>query len=296
MSQVPKVQAHYLPTDLKDKAGNSWGLGSRSHFSFHPIPHGCVVFVHGFGAGATKAWVEFPKVLPLRAEASDYDLLFYGYDGVFDTAAYSSSDFLEFLTAIATDPSGLVVNPSLPAVATRRSGGLRYNKILICAHSLGSVIVRKALIESRRLEPGSTWQDVVTLLLFAPAHKGASIIQLASQALMSLTIPFIGGAIEAVLKGKMRVLMDLEEGCKTLADLEAATLASLGPGYSANSHLRAYVVHGKKDLIVRQESFGGDYKTAWVKTKGHAAVCKPTGTYSAPTDYVVGRLSDAKWP
>jgi pimeloyl-ACP methyl ester carboxylesterase len=62
------------------------GKGTSAIWSQSPGHAGkAIVFIHGYGGNALKTWSEFNKLLPLEPKAADYDLIFYGYDGLYST-------------------------------------------------------------------------------------------------------------------------------------------------------------------------------------------------------------------
>ncbi|MEW5918828.1 MAG: hypothetical protein AB1762_20670, partial [Gemmatimonadota bacterium] len=150
------------------------------------------------------------------------------------------------------------------------------DRLIICAHSLGAVVSRIALLEAGSRTPPSPWLKRIRLVLFAPAHLGASIIPLVSVALSAVTIgPLSGQLIEPMLKARFAVLIDLEPSSRTLKLLEQRTKTALGAKYRTNVHLRANVIHGGRDIVVDQNTFVGDFGLIRFPGKTHTQVCKP---------------------
>ena len=277
------MQSHHFPVDLKQTDGQSWGRSSKAFFATQPVGS-AILFVHGFGGKATDTWLEFPRLLPLESESAGWDLLFYGYDGKKARAALSAAGLLQFLDELLVMPSTCVVNPSLTPGIPKRKKSFRYKRLIICAHSLGAIVSRLALLDAGNQTPPRPWLPRVRLLLFAPAHKGASIVPLISTALSSFVIgPMRGSIAVPTLKLWMPVLIDLDPQSDTLRELEARTVAALGKNYSKNGHLRATVIHGGRDKVVNPNTFVGDYSPPIVyPAQSHTGVCKPKLGFTDP--------------
>src|SRR5262249_25094539 len=138
-----------------------------------------IVFVHGFGGKAVTTWSHFQSLLSNRPESAGCDLVFYGYDGLHTRAPVSAAGLREALLEISGDTAALP-NKTLPRECARASRG-RYRQVTLIAHSLGAVIAREAVWQGCR--QGDAWAKNATLLLFAPAHSGASLIPLLQQAI-----------------------------------------------------------------------------------------------------------------
>jgi hypothetical protein len=194
------------------------------------------------------------------------------------------------LEALLTTPAVDVVNPSLPTGASKRAPAFQYKRLVICAHSLGAVVVRRALLDVLLQQaPWANRLADVRLLFFAPAHMGARIIKLVEEGLtafsVSLAVAKISGKAAAVgLKARYQVLQDLEIGSKTLGDLEADTRRLLDANPAANVFLRAHVVHAKRDDIVNHGQFAYDFRPTFIPKKNHSQVCKPELGFLEPLD------------
>ena len=223
-------QTHYIPRSLK------WGKESRARWAVQPSGV-AVVFVHGFGGAATDTWDEFADRLPERPECAGHDLLFYGYDSLTVQAPVSASTFRKFLNALATDPVNSVMAGSL-SITRDLDPTFRYRKIVILAHSLGAVVVREALIQAADDRAMRQWVPLVRLALFAPAHCGARVTELAEEAIGAVRFSWLR-LITTGYKAYAQVLQDLEEGSLALRRIEDRTKALLAEGLTA---LRAEVV------------------------------------------------------
>jgi pimeloyl-ACP methyl ester carboxylesterase len=280
----PNGQAHYMPRDL------GWGRNSRVHWSIAPRGR-AIVFVHGFGGAATSTWNQFAALLTGRSECAGDDLIFYGYDGLRSRARVSAIGLRDFLEVLFDRPAERLINPTLlpPECGGRPRGALfAYEKVVLVAHSLGAVVCRQALLEAHY--DRADWTEKVRLVLFAPAHMGANIVPLVSQALT--TIPYLGGLAAPFLKFRYQVLQDLEPGSTTLKMLLKETMKELerkkvrraiarGEGHSLVASL---VVLANPDPVVDPNHFGLDPGAKEFPGKGHKEVCKPSSEFLHPVE------------
>lgn len=273
------AQTHYTVRKLP------WGSESIVRWATEPVGR-AVVFVHGFGGEALGTWDQFATLLPLQPQAAGRDLFFYGYDSLVAQAPVSAAELRDFLQTLWTDPVAGVILPSVQD-ARRADPAFRYNHVTLVAHSLGAVVVREALVQAAMDTPPAPWLKDVSLVLFAPAHTGAAILDLANEALGAMPARF-GAAAAAGAKAYAQVLRDLERGSDMLEKLRDDTDELLGKGYDS---LRAkVVVLGQKDRIVQAVRFCKDPGPTIVADKGHIGVCKPDAGYPAPLGYLLPHI------
>lgn len=272
-------QTHYTSRALP------WGRESSVRWATNPAGR-AVVFVHGFGGEAQGTWDQFPALLPLQPQCDGRDLFFYGYDSLVQQATVSAAEFLTFLQELGTRPYAGVIQPSLTD-SRRADPQFQYQHITIVGHSLGAVVAREALVQEAMEDAPGAWLGNVSLVLFAPAHSGAQIIDLTNEAMGALPAMF-SAAAAAGIKTYAQVLNDLKPESIALGRLQDDTKELLGKGFSA---LRAkVVVIGKKDRIVSAVRFGGDPGPRIVPDKGHIGVCKPDAGYTAPLGYLLPHI------
>ena len=111
-------------------------------------PGRLVVFIHGYGGDAVRTWSMFDLLLQQEGGLRGVDLLFYGYDARWSELVASTGLFHSFLTVLMGSPAE-VLNSSLSA-AQARTPRFRYLSAVICAHSLGAVLARGALLGATR--------------------------------------------------------------------------------------------------------------------------------------------------
>jgi pimeloyl-ACP methyl ester carboxylesterase len=256
--------AHYLPKRLP------YGDGTKAYLAKNPNGK-VVVFVHGFYGHAINTWTDFQSLLLAESDprCQGCDFIFYGYDGVYTPAANSAALLQQFLKVLLTTP-GAVLNP-LVLPAARRPAAFQYADALIVAHSLGAVVSRRAVVDGHRA--GDAWVKMVRLAFFAPAHMGANVIELVSEALTSL--PYIGGILAPFIKHKAAVLNDLQAGSPTLNLLLQDVQQELAKGPAP--HLLAKVWSAEWENVVNVARFPPDPSVATViRRRRHVNVCKPT--------------------
>lgn len=238
-----------------------------------------VLFIHGFSGDAIKTWSDFHELLPDAPRFDGYDLYFYGYDGLRAQIHSSAALFRMFLDRmLGQTPDFLRAN--LPFIVPTRAANFEYDRLLVVAHSLGAVIVRRALLDAS--QPAASWVSKVQLALFAPAHSGANVAKLALEAADGLSFlrPFA-----SLAKFVSPLIDELQPGSDVLRQLAEETSAAIKDG--ANAHLTAkLVVIAEYDDIVRNARFAGDPPPFAIPAATHSSVCKPNTKFKRPLEYL----------
>jgi len=97
-----------------------------------------IVFVHGFTGDLTGTWRKIPEFLSQEPKLGEWDFVFFGYP---------SSGFFDLLNVWSADPD-------LEAIATQLSTSedlLGYEALAFVAHSMGGLVVQRALVRSEEL-------------------------------------------------------------------------------------------------------------------------------------------------
>lgn len=266
---------HYAPKPLPDFGTNSQAYWARN-------PSGTlVVFVHGLRGHATKTWVHFPRLLTGgTGKAAQCDFLFYGYDSLTPCAVVNANLLRDRLNGIHNDPTA-VINHTLP-LAPRRN--FHYTKTIIVAHSLGSIVARRALLDGYTLH--HKWVDHTRLLFFAPAHMGSDSLGILSET-------FCGGfgrVFVAVLQTRYCSLRDLQYDSPTIDKLKQDAQDVVNRHGSVPDWLRASVYHAEFDRWVSPSAFPTDGPSTTIPGKRHSYIQMPSTAACACYTYLLREL------
>jgi len=195
-----------------------------------------------------------------------------------------------------TTPLELI--PSAARSSVQRPKEFAYEKLVVVAHSFGAIVGRQALVDSHRLGSDWTKKVEVKLVLFAPAHKGATISRTASAI---LTLPgnasaVLGRCLEKLLARKSGLTsnsylaaLDVEKDCATLQVLEQQTRVALATG-NADHLIAARVIFGTLEDIVEPVTFAEDPPPCILEGKSHEDVCKPNPGFMKPVELVAAAI------
>ncbi|MBS1828064.1 MAG: hypothetical protein JST93_22330 [Acidobacteria bacterium] len=262
------MQTHYGPCG-PPPANTDWDKDTRCLWSLAPSGK-LVIFIHGYKGQALATWSQFDRLLLTDTRFQDADCIFYGYDGLRTELIASSAGFFDFLNQICGNSADFV-NPWLPP-ELQRPAKFRYKSVLIVAHSLGAVVTRKALVFAYQQK--MPWLRNVRMALFAPAHMGASIVNLAFEAissnpltsLLGIAVRFVSPLIDQLNPDKSTVLPVLRK------EIEDARKKG---GNSALSASRVFIA--SRENVVKNDPF--PYDPAPIRITGtHTTICKPDST------------------
>lgn len=254
----------------------------------HSQPRRLVVFVHGFWGGAVKTWRNFPDSGRLREWWRSADMLFVGYpsgkESISGTAYRLVKQLPRFFPML---PQDLLEERG---VSLRSRSTRPYSELLLVGHSLGGVVVRRALCEAAR-----SWIDLDTLhhqtsrpalldadvRLFSPASAGFRPSGLLGQVHATPLWSLIRLKLQS-----SSAFNDLQQGSQFLSDTRKRTevLVTLHP--TQLSALRARVLWANPDNVVVTETYTTDYSPHSADWTNHTTVCKPCETYLAPWNFV----------
>ncbi|MEP7197975.1 MAG: alpha/beta hydrolase [Saprospiraceae bacterium] len=225
-------------------------------------PQSLIIFVHGFNGSATDTWDEFPALIKESNEYANSDVVFYGYESLKGQVNNNALRFYNFLKIIAEGNSN-----RLGYTRNNLAPNFNYYRILIVAHSLGSIVVRRALLNAKA--ENKTWLLNTKMILFAPAHRGARIQNLVSESLPTLGRIFAGLGFITI-----PVLDDLRPNSQTILNLiqETEQLIQQNQGDFTISHT---VIWANNEIVVHNERFCQDPVAVLLDNKSHTKVCKP---------------------
>jgi pimeloyl-ACP methyl ester carboxylesterase len=260
--------------------------GSQAMLIREPVAETAIAFIHGWGGSALGTWDEFPAFLRASAEAAQADVFFLNYASREQSVAACAGEVKEFLLDLLRSPAARVVNPSLPEGTAPRPESWRYSRFILVAHSMGAVVVRRALLDLDRTVLAAEEAKAIRLLFFAPAHLGSSLPRLIAS---GLGLDFLPGAslVGQWLRLYYRSLDDLEGGSNALRQLLADSRAARARREvkdKSDDDLRAFVLHARQDKVVVQDRFDEDLDLRQIAHHNHRSACKPSQQYSLPVD------------
>lgn len=245
------------------------GPGRDSVWLLDEEPSGhLIVFVHGYRGHAVSTWGGFRYMLRDHPRLDGVDLLFWGYLTQ-QRARLCAVRFLNLLREYMKE---------------RERAGRPWTRVSLVAHSMGAVVCRQAMVEA--IEAGDAWPQITSTYLFAPAHCGARLQDVASN------LPaekYMGPWFAAWRNFADPALLDLEEGSPFLSKLsrDAERLIATDAGEPLIAEL---VVHGGLDFVVSPNRFVRDPVPHIVDGAGHFAVCKPGSKDFGPLELLMRSL------
>lgn len=242
------------------------------------------VFVHGFNGSAVDSWSGFRElVLGGDSRTSNVDFYFFTYDSrsaPIVTTARALLDELQHLFDGATDITQASTDPD----AAPRN----YRSMTLVGHSLGGVIIRRAVALLRHaadeMEPNPFEAAVLdsAVRLFAPAQGGVL--------LTGWTGLLGGGRPMSLAARKWRTVAELTRPSQVLEQLERRTgeLAENGMIRSARANT---VWAGNEDVVESGYDYDLDPPSLIELGRSHSGVCKPRSDYGLPFDFVCASWS-----
>jgi pimeloyl-ACP methyl ester carboxylesterase len=225
-----------------------------------------IVFLHGYGGTAVGTWKQFDSLLFDFPPAENADLFFIGYPSTTRATEASAYSFHQVLDELFTKAAG-----------SRRPSSIRgnrtepYRKIVVVAHSMGSVVVRRALLLADVHQ--RMWTQNVAMVLFAPAHFGARFHNYADSA--------VAGIFKLIWQfGQYRspAINELRIDSPYLRQLRDDVTEALQKSPAPHHLIAKRVIHGLDDIIVDQpgHNFCDDPPCTFIPGT-HKSLCKPGG-------------------
>jgi pimeloyl-ACP methyl ester carboxylesterase len=244
------------------------GRNSQVSYSLNGASE-AIVFLHGYSGDAVKTWMAFPDLTSGDAPFERFDLIFAGYDSIEEPTESCSDRMRELLQALLTQPASSRRPKSIPS-----SDNGPYSRVLVIAHSMGGVVVRRALLLAD--EEGFEWTAKVRMVLFAPAHYGARLLNYTDSIMSGLL-----GKIWAISQYHSPAIEELRPGSPYLADLRESLEKALTKTPKPQHLVALRVIHAHKEKIL---SFPGkrlaeDPQSIFIDGT-HVSLCKPDSVSS----------------
>jgi pimeloyl-ACP methyl ester carboxylesterase len=261
-------QTHFLPQQLRT------GKKSWVYYSKNPNRK-AIIFVHGFNGDAISTWSQFDRELFREPRCAQFDIVFFGYEGkawTLESCAQYYYQFLERIFRLDTRDRQTLKFPIRP--------DFKYEELIIVAHSMGSVVTRRALLIAE--ENRQVWSRRTKLALFAPVHLGARVVRLLSESFPGFPLKLLN-----LLRYRWPPLEELSPESDYLKELKRDVETAIRrPGCK---HLAATrVAHSFGDNVIEHKDkvFCSDPKAKWIDGS-HSKMCKPTSSFRAPIDHLL---------
>jgi alpha-beta hydrolase superfamily lysophospholipase len=261
--------------------------GRNSYVMLAKNPNGkAVVFIHGFGGHPINTWNNFPSKLAGNPTFEGVDLIFYNYDSLRTQSSVSGVEFSSFINDLTGNANYFLRSiENGPHQIHRRDPAFRHEKIVIAAHSLGAIVTRRAVLNAHLKK--YQWINISSMVLFAPAHKGARKIVEVAKLYFPLALKFVAYTLQFIIQTLDDV--DPNDPAGLLHELETKTsiLQATGNGACTVAHA---VVWAKREFVVRNNIFLSDPDGEIVTGKKHTNVCKPAFDFDRPIEFIEAAL------
>jgi hypothetical protein len=215
------------------------------------------------------------------------DLYFYSYESRRFSIDEHVGTFSRFLEKVFPTPRSLFAAEDADLRLT--SG---YRELYLVGHSLGAVVVRKAVLDRatkstrfiRRLIGTSDPLMNARLRLFAPAMLGFRPSNwLGFCSYMLREIPGVGDWFRAALESQS-IIQQLNPESREIQELKTGT-----EGFAKSSRSEAFVAHvifGEDEDLVTRGKYAYDEIGDPIPDQDHRSVCKPTASFSFPLQFI----------
>jgi hypothetical protein len=275
---------------------------AKAFLSTDPDTTSAIVFLHGFGGHPVRTWHDFPGAAARDESWHVSDLYFLG----FRTSSGSDIDrearrFLDFLKCILPEPPAQLFAASVPHTDPLLTDTLRphprpYDDVCLVGHSLGGVVLRKAVLIALGPQVGqavdaSMGEPVRASDLF----RGKTTERCVADANLRLFAPAIGGVSLSRFLGLLHSLPlwfvlnfsaaygELKQGSSMLNSIRDVT-----NDYASKSQINSLVADicwAEHDSVISKVEYARD-RTSEARGRSHSNVCKPAGGYVDPLTFV----------
>lgn len=246
------------------------GRGTTAHWTKRR-PKNLIIFVHGFSGTAEGTWLDVAAELRSRDEFRETDILFVGYNSLKSRALISARLVGEIIKDFVESPEKLF-NKHMYYIAKRSAS--EYDQVTILCHSLGAAIMRRVAVDF--VKSSNIRLSNVHLVLFAPAHKGATmhsyLENIARRGRGAGFLPLIRN----VLFWRRQVFHDLGTHCRFITSLERDTRLAIKEFGQRTILIADSVYFGEFEDIVQVEDFAMDPQFTPLFGRNHTNLVKTT--------------------
>lgn len=247
-----------------------------------------VIFVHGWRGDATSSWGGF-YTPPNDDWWQDADLVFVQYDSTAETVTATSDRIRRQIGDFFPVPyKRMLVDEEGPVRADFDSP---YDELVLVGHSLGGLVLRRALVDSMHEWRASGYRAgqrpvilEAALRLFSPASAGFQPRGLLG-AFKSAPLWWIA---EMFLTSG--AYPDLQRGSVLIKQTQDWTEAYGGDGRA--SALAASILWANPERVVITDRYETDARTQTADKTTHSSVCKPSDKYTLPYRFVQKGCTD----
>jgi pimeloyl-ACP methyl ester carboxylesterase len=250
-----------------------------------------VIFVHGFLGNSNSTWLSFQELIGDYEWWDRADVYFFQYESFRRSISRSADQFLGFLDSVWSPADGFPVVPEdpLPPWLAETVSEIRitvpttYSELLLVGHSLGGVVLRKAVLDKAKLASGSPRHAILegALRLFSPALLGARPAGLRSFILQQ---GGFGRWAQAILKTSPSY-NELTTNLTLLDTIQRGTERRARDAPAPHA-FAADVLWADDEEVVSDGEYDCDRNRGRMKGKTHTSVCKPSPTYIEPLGFV----------
>lgn len=228
-------------------------------------------------------WKDFPKSGRIGQWWQEADMLFVGYESTKENATSVADRLNEELP-------NFYPAPFAPAMCvgdvSARDEVEPYEELILVGHSLGGLIIRRALKQAAQewtFSPSGTPIPAILdaqMRLFSPASAG---FRPAGKAGFLRALTGVWGLAELRLR-MSSAYWDLQPDSSLIVETRRETESLFArTGLTA---LQARILWANPDNIVRAEEYSIDPYRRSVHGQTHITVCKPDATYTRPWQFV----------
>lgn len=207
-----------------------------------------IIFVHGFNSSNDTAWGQFPSLLTEDGNFEDFNIVLYGYRTKFCSAVESIQDEGEHLASFLHD---IFENKSL-----------KHNRIVLVGHSMGGLVVLRALLSLDRDQFSILNEQDLRVLTFGTPYLGVENVELLP--------PFCRNKHTDALVIFNAWLDELNRDWQLRFNQNTETAGRPTP------QVALYTFKGARDLFVAKPSACGYAKKCEVVDGDHYSIVKPT--------------------